>query len=514
MQSTPSQTHQSIYRETVVELYNKIGLDYVAWMEDTAAQIFERYTLCDIYAFTETFGPHDENPFVLFAEWSNSVLQTKTDPYSYFESQKESQAANQRMRDPLRDQVLQRHKRSRVKGPADAMLKARVKDPYPGYLRPWVTIQTAQMMRETINIGKEKIDLPEEYRELGPDGKYSFLSLVKNPLPRSKKVNQDDALKLHLEFTDENMAIAKEKTKLLKTKIEHHIKSTTCSISENPIWSKWENQSKSTVNAFPQFISATISPKATSIQIGEQPEEFINTQNFQNTVSDMSAPSLPSSRKQTENIFTQSPLINCNDRFVEDTLDLGISEKTNGDPRPPLTPTSTQKDSLFRLTIEKPEKVLVTPPSTIDKQEQMPGKDDDRQLDSPSLSPNDINRFFAPIRSLSSPLAPFIKDVFDSVNAGTKMRTNQTDLSLLTDPTPLKDARRRYDFHETYENHHRESSQAEEESFAYAAIKQPNASKIYHKRGKSRFFINQKLILLSGSWQERVSRAEDNMCGS
>lgn len=89
-------------------------------------QVFDQFALLDTTIFPETFGPRDEDPLIRFGEWLNDPSQNKHHVHDYFETLKQSLEANRRMKDRLRQEVVNRHKEARAKGPAERMILSAV----------------------------------------------------------------------------------------------------------------------------------------------------------------------------------------------------------------------------------------------------------------------------------------------------------------------------------------------------------------------------------------------------
>lgn len=88
--------------------------------------MFDQFTSLDTTIFPETFGPRDEDPLIRFGEWLNTYSQNNLYVHDHFETPKQSVEADRRMKDRLRQDVINRHKEARAMGPAERIILSAV----------------------------------------------------------------------------------------------------------------------------------------------------------------------------------------------------------------------------------------------------------------------------------------------------------------------------------------------------------------------------------------------------
>ncbi|WVQ73213.1 hypothetical protein IAR50_002779 [Cryptococcus sp. DSM 104548] len=411
-QVTPPEIRQSIYRKGVVELHNKIGVDYVAWMEDTAASVFETFTEIDTTIYPETFGPRDENPLIRFNEWLTNLPRPAYDPYKYYESSAEAEGAKQRMKDPFISGVMKRHKEARSSGPAQVLSKP-VEDPWPKYLQPQEVLMTAKMMRETLTIGDGDDGLPKVYGALGQEGTLQLLSILRNPQIKPRRANADEVLKLSLGWSNEELKMASENAKEVKSKMKAHSETISGSVSENPIWGRWEEEGKSLLDIIPVPFSPPLFPlKEAVADLPQLPKTF---QDLEGVVEDTSRSGsrLPVGRGMVRRgLGPVWATDNDSEEFVEKAMSSKNLDDFDGVPFAPLTPNSVNKHSRVQPIPARAPVLPPSPPPTHDKSKRMPWEDDPRvepplmpaRFDLPSADSEHINQLFSPVRNSSPPL--------------------------------------------------------------------------------------------------------------
>ncbi|ODO05273.1 hypothetical protein L198_01965 [Cryptococcus wingfieldii CBS 7118] len=427
-QVTPPEIRQSIYRKAVVELHNKIGVDYVDWMEDTAASVFETFTEIDTTTYPETFGPRDEDPLVHFNEWLANLPRPAYDPYSHYESRAEEEGANGRMKDPFINAVMKRHKEAKSSSPAQVSFKpigeylctvltlsvTTSDDPWPEYLHPREVLMTAKMMEETLTIGNGDDGLPENYEVLGDKG-FHILGILRNPQIKPRQANAEEVLNLRPDWSDEELHIASEKVKDVNTKIKAYNKTISGAVSGNPIWGKWEEESELLLNSVPLPLSPPLFPlKEAVADLPQLPETF---KDLEGTVGEASHSRLrlSGSRAMTgRGLGPRWATDNDSQEFLEQVMSSNNLDKFDGVPFAPLTPKSVDKHSRLQPIQSQATFLPPSPPPTHSRNKRMPWEENPRiepplmpaRFDLPSSNSHHIDQLFTPVRNSSPPLPP------------------------------------------------------------------------------------------------------------
>lgn len=99
---------------------------YLQFLAQFVFQVFDQFTPLDTTIFPETFGPRDEDPLIRFGEWLNTYSQNNHHVHDHFETRKQSVEADRRMKDCLRQDVINRHKEARAMGPAERIILSAV----------------------------------------------------------------------------------------------------------------------------------------------------------------------------------------------------------------------------------------------------------------------------------------------------------------------------------------------------------------------------------------------------
>ncbi|WVQ83072.1 hypothetical protein IAT38_005210 [Cryptococcus sp. DSM 104549] len=484
MEDTPPEIRQNIYRKAVVELHNKIGVDYVAWMEDTAAQVFDQYATLDTTTFPETFGPRDDNPLVRFTELLSDLSLRDHNPGDYFESAQQVEEGKSLMKDGRREAVMRRHKEDRVNGPDQKMLHAPVYGLFLEYQRPSEALLTAKAIKSTPDPEQGRDRLPKRYSDLGMNGKSKFLSQLKNSLPKERKVVQAHVLGLRPDFTLDEVAAASELVRTLNVKMKGGVESVNEGEAESWIYDKWEEASRAQIESLPRPLSPPLLPARHNIMSEKGPSGFSDLKDIV-VQTNRSGLILQTGRKHED-----SAAIGCRwgvaddvgEDFAEEAMDSRNLDDFDGVPFQPMTPASLAKTSAIGNVRLRDQPI--SPPPTVQRETTTPWEVDHQievplmpsSMGSPPYRRADINALFSAIPNPSPPLPPQLpRDGSEVGTAGFSIGSENANI-----PTPafrvfiniLAPGSRR----KTYAVESEDYREAEEAVMAYAGEEQLDLS--------------------------------------
>ncbi|OWT39937.1 hypothetical protein C362_02433 [Cryptococcus neoformans Bt1] len=490
IQRTPPEIRQSIYRKAIIDLRHTVGIEYVAWMEDTAARVFDQFALLDTTIFPETFGPRDEDPLIRFGEWLNDSSQNKHHVRDYFETPKQSLEADRRMKDRLRQEVVNRHKEARAKGPAERMILSAVDQPFPSYLHPQDVLMTATTMRETPSFDQGDKVCPKKYADLGEKGDFRFLVNLQNLLPKDKKIEEADALHLHLDFAKKDLKKAADMVRTLKHKLQNPVRGADGILLQSAIWDKWEKDSKAKIHHLPEPLSPKLFPRCLT---NPRPNQLNTFKDIEQLIAPTvtSGLNLPISRDIiTQNSSRGWATEDSND-FVEEALKLKNLDDFDGVPFSPLTPNSVNKHSRIRASVsQRYNQLPMTPPPTVEHRLKMPW-DQDPRLElpvmparihsSPYINSGSINHLFTAVDNPSPPtqIRSFEVGSAEATPScslkGDEDKDRPSEAQIFCDLLAIGDTQARA-------NGNGSHGRAEEEAMAYAMEEQLDTSKTSHMR--------------------------------
>ncbi|KIS02076.1 hypothetical protein L804_00334 [Cryptococcus deuterogattii 2001/935-1] len=372
------EVEKSIYNKAIIDLRHTVGIEYVAWMEDTAARVFDQFTPLDTTIFPETFGPRDEDPLIRFGEWLNTYSQNNHHIHDHFETRKQSVEADRRMTDCLRQDVINRHKEARAMGPAERIILSAVEQPFPSYLHPQDVLMTVRTMRETPSFDQGGKVGPKEYADLDEEGDLRILIKLKNPLPKANKIEEADALHLHLDFAKKDLKKAADMVRTMKCKLQEPLRGADGISSLSAIWDKWEKDSKAKLQQLPEPLSPKLFPRCLTKEPGH------NQLNTFKDIEQLVAPTAASGLKLPipRDFMTQS---SSKDVVKYSCIPASVSQRYNHLP--------------------------MSPPPTVERKSKMPWDQDPHleipvmpaKISSPYMNPDSVNRLLTAVENPSPP---------------------------------------------------------------------------------------------------------------
>ncbi|KIR68564.1 hypothetical protein I314_00985 [Cryptococcus bacillisporus CA1873] len=488
IQLTPPAIRQSIYNKAIIDLRRTVGIEYVAWMEDTAARVFDQFTALDTTIFPETFGPRDEDPLIRFGEWLNAYSQNNLYVHDHFETPKQSVEADRRMKDRLRQDVINRHKGARAMGPAERIILSAVEQPFPSYLHQQDVLMTVRTMRETPSFDQGGKVGPKEYADLGEEGDLRILTKLKNPLPKANNIEEADALHLHLDFAKKDLKKAADMVKTMKCKLQEPLRGADGMSSLSAIWDKWEKESKAKLQQLPEPLSPKLFPRCLTKEPGHSQ---LNT--FKD-IEQLVAPTAANGLKLSipRDVMTQCSsrewVMEDNNDFVEEVFRLKNLDDFDGVPFAPLTPNSVVKYSRIPASVSQGYNHLpMSPPPTVERKSKMPWDQDPRleipvmpaRISSPYMNPDSVNRLFTAVEN------PFPPARIHSFEGGSAAATPSCSFKDDGDVNMPSEARVFCDLlvdgdTQARVNRNGNYGRAEEEAMAYAMEEQLDTSKTSH----------------------------------